>query len=161
MFLQKKKKAMSNSPNYQKDLITPGRQYISTVNVWVTDEVSTLQPSKFHLLSDALLTTKKHGELGVPPNGGDKEEDNTDFYSFIPLEDVQTIEEDADHPTTVRITLSAESRKLITVKFTSVHKKKVSRSVVAFLALQTLHCAGLVGIFCGRHQFVPGQRRVA
>lgn len=109
-----------------QDLITPGRQYLSTVNVWVTDEVSTLQPSKFHLLSDALLTTKKAGGLGPPPKGVEKEEGTMDFYSFIPLEDVLTIEEDTDHPTTVRITLCSESRKLITVKFTSVHKKKVT-----------------------------------
>lgn len=100
----------------------------------MTDEVTTLQPAKFHLLSDALLATKKSGGMGGPSSmhGGPAVEETLEFYSFIPLEDVQTIEEESGHPTTVRITLSSESRKLLTVKFTSVHKKKVRISSLLF-----------------------------
>ena len=126
----------------------------------MTDEVITLQPMKFHLLSDALLTTKKTGGMGGPSSthgGVPAVEETIEFYSFIPLEDVQTIEEDNTHPTTVRITLCSESRKLLTVKYTSVHKKKVPSYFASFPASLTQHFSGMAGLFCRGDKCVQGK----
>lgn len=134
--------------------MAPGRQYIASAKVYITDLISNGKAARLHLLNDALLTTTTAADttsnpMGEASSGGgntttttfaakkpsyaslrrgqekeEPEEEMNDFYSFIPLEDVESVDEVVEYPTVVELTLT-DTRKQVSLRFVSVHKKKV------------------------------------
>lgn len=135
--------------------ITPGRQYVCEAQVTLLDEAVNRQRGWLYLFNDALLTTteieiaiRKTFPLQVPTDSPlsasvcvcssahaphSQNKDAQDFCSFIPLEDIMTIDEAREYSTIVKVTCkgvrlfsfsllrSSPSLSLIFVLFVVVH----------------------------------------
>lgn len=113
---------------------TPGRQYICEARVTLLDEIASRQRGWIYLFNDALLTTTEL-EAGAMRKKFHVHKDLQDFCSFIPLEDIMTIDEAREYSTIVKVT--CREGRIITIKFDSSESKSAWLS--HFVAIVAAH----------------------
>lgn len=102
--------------------ITPGRQYVCEAQVTLLDEAVNRQRGWLYLFNDALLTTTEI-EIAIRKTFPLQNKDAQDFCSFIPLEDIMTIDEAREYSTIVKVT--CKGGRIITIKFDSTESKSL------------------------------------